>query len=148
MSKISPVILCGGSGTRLWPRSRAICPKPFLPLVGETTLFEATLARASDPALFGAAVVVTGAAHLEHVEAQIGSDPAARIIVEPAARNTAAAIARAAAVTPGVVRALIDEGCLVAPPADDRPVSAQAIDSGAVFDLNPSQAAAAGEAYH
>ena len=100
MSKISPVILCGGSGTRLWPRSRAICPKPFLPLVGETTLFEATLARASDPALFGAAVVVTGAAHLEHVEAQIGSDPAARIIVEPAARNTAAAIALAALALP------------------------------------------------
>ncbi|WP_296309756.1 sugar phosphate nucleotidyltransferase, partial [Pseudomonas sp.] len=40
-----PVILCGGSGTRLWPRSRAVKPKPFLPLVGDTTLFEATLGR-------------------------------------------------------------------------------------------------------
>ena len=66
-----------------------------------------------------------------------------RVLDVAATPNTAAAIARAAAVTPGVVRALIDEGCLVAPPADDRPVSAQAIDSGAVFDLNPSQAAAA-----
>ena len=96
MSRISPVILCGGSGTRLWPRSRATCPKPFLPLVGDSTLFEATLRRASDPALFGPPVVVTGASHLAHVEAQIGDDPGARIIVEPAARNTAAAIAAAA----------------------------------------------------
>ena len=96
MSKISPVVLCGGSGTRLWPRSRAVAPKPFLPLVGETTLFEATLARASDPTIFAAPIVVTGAAHLAHVEAQIGDDPDARIIVEPAARNTAAAIAAAA----------------------------------------------------
>ena len=96
MSKISPVILCGGSGTRLWPRSRAVAPKPFLPLVGEATLFEATVARAADPAIFAAPMVVTGAAHLAHVEAQIGDDPQARIIVEPAARNTAAAIAVAA----------------------------------------------------
>ncbi|MFN5782054.1 MAG: sugar phosphate nucleotidyltransferase, partial [Novosphingobium sp.] len=42
---ITPVILCGGSGTRLWPRSRASKPKPFLPLIGDATLFEATLAR-------------------------------------------------------------------------------------------------------
>ena len=35
MNTITPVILCGGSGTRLWPRSRAAKPKPFLPLVGE-----------------------------------------------------------------------------------------------------------------
>ena len=42
---IHPVILCGGSGTRLWPRSRKAKPKPFLPLVGERTLFEATLDR-------------------------------------------------------------------------------------------------------
>ncbi|MBC2663585.1 mannose-1-phosphate guanylyltransferase, partial [Novosphingobium flavum] len=45
MDRITPVVLCGGSGTRLWPRSRAAKPKPFLPLVGEGTLFEATLAR-------------------------------------------------------------------------------------------------------
>jgi mannose-1-phosphate guanylyltransferase/mannose-1-phosphate guanylyltransferase/mannose-6-phosphate isomerase len=45
MTQIVPVILCGGSGTRLWPRSRASKPKPFLPLVGSRTLFEETLAR-------------------------------------------------------------------------------------------------------
>jgi mannose-1-phosphate guanylyltransferase len=90
---IHPVILCGGSGTRLWPRSRATCPKPFLPLVGTQTLFEATLARCDG---FAAPIVVTGAAHLPHVEAQLGAAPSARIIVEPAQRNTAAAIALAA----------------------------------------------------
>ena len=93
MTSITPVILCGGSGTRLWPRSRASKPKPFLPLVGETTLFEATLARS---ATFDPPVVVTGAAHLAHVEAQLGLAPGAAIIVEPEAKNTAAAIALAA----------------------------------------------------
>lgn len=95
-SPITPVILCGGSGTRLWPRSRAVRPKPFLPLVGEATLFEETLARCGDPARFAAPIVVTGAAHLPHVEAQLGDAAGARIIVEPCARNTAAAIALAA----------------------------------------------------
>lgn len=96
MTQITPVILCGGSGTRLWPRSRAVKPKPFLPLVGDSTLFEATLQRCAAGDGFGAPVVVTGKAHLEHVEAQLGSDPDAVIIVEPAAKNTAAAIALAA----------------------------------------------------
>ncbi len=93
MTQIVPVILCGGSGTRLWPKSRAAKPKPFLPLVGDTTLFEATLARSAQ---FAPPVIVTGAAHLAHVEAQLGSAPGAAIIVEPAAKNTAAAIALAA----------------------------------------------------
>ena len=92
---ITPVILCGGSGTRLWPRSRAAKPKPFLPLVGDQTLFEATLARSGDEAGFAPPVIVTGAAHLEHVEAQLRNRPGAQVIVEPSARNTAAAIALA-----------------------------------------------------
>lgn len=96
MTKIVPVVLCGGSGTRLWPRSRAAKPKPFLPLVGEETLFEATLLRSAMDDRFGDPVVVTGKAHLEHVVAQIPADGNARIIVEPSARNTAAAIALAA----------------------------------------------------
>mgnify|MGYP002134559079 CR=1 FL=1 len=91
---ITPVILCGGNGTRLWPRSRATKPKPFLPLVGHSTLFEATVARAGPEHGFAAPLVVTGARHVEHVEAQLAND-AATIVVEPAARNTAAAIALA-----------------------------------------------------
>lgn len=95
MTSITPVILCGGSGTRLWPRSRATKPKPFLPLIGEHTLFQSTLARCADRTRFAAPIVVTGTGHLAHVEAQVG-DPETRVIVEPMPRNTAAAIALAA----------------------------------------------------
>lgn len=95
--RIVPVILCGGSGTRLWPRSRAAKPKPFLPLVGDFTLFEATLSRCGHEGGFAPPVVVTGERHLDHVEAQIPEGCGeAQVIVEPSARNTAAAIALAA----------------------------------------------------
>lgn len=100
MSAIHPVVLCGGSGTRLWPRSRKTMPKPFLPLVGTRTLFEATLDRCADDDLFAAPVIVTGAAHQGHVEAQTAHCPHVSIIVEPEAKNTAAAIALAAARLP------------------------------------------------
>lgn len=96
MDPIIPVVLCGGNGTRLWPRSRKAKPKPFLPLVGNTTLFEATVLRCSPDAGFGPPVVVTGALHLEHVEAQLPDPAASRVIVEPEGKNTAAAIALAA----------------------------------------------------
>ncbi|HEX2793598.1 MAG TPA: mannose-1-phosphate guanylyltransferase [Croceicoccus sp.] len=95
MAKLVPVVLCGGSGTRLWPRSRATKPKPFIPLVDEEPLFIATLKRCGDPAIFASPIVVTGAAHLDHVEAQLGGD-GGEVIVEPMAKNTAAAIALAA----------------------------------------------------
>lgn len=109
MSRITPVILCGGSGTRLWPRSRAAKPKPFLPLVGDRTLFEQALLRCGEAAHFDPAVVVTGKAHLEHVESQLCGVPGASVIVEPAAKNTAAAIALAA------LRLPEDEVMLVCP---------------------------------
>ena len=95
-TSIYPVILCGGSGTRLWPRSRAVKPKPFLPLIGHTTLFEQSADRCAVAAGFAPPVVVTGTAHLDHVEAQLGGNADAEVIVEPSARNTAAAIALAA----------------------------------------------------
>lgn len=93
---ITPVILCGGSGTRLWPRSRASKPKPFLPLVEEETLFQQALSRCSDRVHFGPPIVVTGLRHVEHVETQLSVVPKAEVIVEPMAKNTAAAIALAA----------------------------------------------------
>jgi len=95
---IHPVILCGGSGTRLWPRSRKAKPKPFLPLVGDRTLFEATLDRWLDEDHFAEPVIVAGAAHIEHIAEQAG--PEATVIVEPAAKNTAPAIGLAAALLP------------------------------------------------
>lgn len=94
MTTIHPVILCGGSGTRLWPRSRVARPKPFLPLVGARTLFEATLDRCADGGLFAAPIIVTGSKHLGHVEAQ-GCE-GMQVIVEPQGKNTAPAIALAA----------------------------------------------------
>lgn len=95
---IHPVILCGGSGTRLWPRSRKHKPKPFLPLVGERTLFEATLDRCTGEDLFAEPIVVAGPAHVPHIVGQAGKVPT--VIVEPAAKNTAPAIALAAALLP------------------------------------------------
>ena len=96
-SSIVPVILCGGSGTRLWPRSRKTMPKPFLPLVGSTTLFAATVARCDRAEGFAAPVVVAGAAHVPLVESQLLDPADTLIIVEPEGKNTAAAIALAAA---------------------------------------------------
>lgn len=96
MAEIHPVVLCGGSGTRLWPRSRKSQPKPFLPLVGDATLFEATLGRCADGERFAAPVVVTGKDHLDHVKAQAAAFSGTQVIVEPEAKNTAAAIALAA----------------------------------------------------
>ena len=98
MDKIVPIILCGGGGTRLWPRSRVSKPKPFLPLLGTKTLFEATLERCAREQ-FDRATIVTGADHLIHVRMQSdGRDPS--IVVEPVARNTAPAIALAAELLP------------------------------------------------
>ena len=96
-SRITPVILCGGGGTRLWPRSRPAQPKPFLPLIGEETLFVRTVERCADSAIFNAPIIVAGAAHVDLIRAQLPKGIEATIIVEPVARNTAPAIALAAA---------------------------------------------------
>lgn len=100
MSAIHPVILCGGSGTRLWPVSRKAVPKPFLPLVGEQTLFEQAMARVAGDERFAPPMVVAGAAHADLVTVQLGDNPGARLVIEPAAKNTAPAIALAAALLP------------------------------------------------
>ncbi len=94
--RIVPVILCGGSGTRLWPRSRKAKPKPFLPLLGERSLFQQTCDRFAGREEFGAPIVVAGDAHRALIEQQLGDTGDARIVIEPAARNTAPAIALAA----------------------------------------------------
>ncbi len=92
MSAIVPVILSGGNGTRLWPRSRPGQPKPFLPLLGEETLFQQALRRCGGTA-FAPPLVVTGATHLPHVKAQAS---VVSVIVEPEGKTTAAAVALAA----------------------------------------------------
>ena len=100
MTQIHPVILCGGSGTRLWPLSRKAVPKPFLPLVSAQTLFEQAVHRVAGDDRFAAPMVVAGSAHGDLIMAQLGDTPGARLVVEPCARNTAPAIALAAALLP------------------------------------------------
>lgn len=98
MTKIVPVILSGGGGTRLWPLSTPEKPKQFLALVGNETMFQQTLRRVDDGARFAEPLIVANARHAAIVEAQmaeIGMAPGA-IILEPCARNTAPAIALAA----------------------------------------------------
>ena len=94
---IAPVILCGGSGTRLWPLSRKSYPKQFVPLVGKETLFQGS-ARRMTGAQFAAPVVITNSDFRFIVTEQlqaIGIDPGA-ILIEPEGRNTAPAVLAAA----------------------------------------------------
>lgn len=113
---IHPVILSGGSGTRLWPRSRSNTPKQFLSLVGDETLFQATARRVA--AIDGIAPVVTVCAddHRFMVGEQLAALDMASggILLEPAARNTAPAIALAAL----HVLASDTDGVLLVLPAD------------------------------
>ncbi len=92
-----PVILSGGAGTRLWPLSRELCPKQFIPLLEEHTLLQATALRLA-PFEARAPLVVCNESHrfmvVEQLEA-VGVTPAA-VLLEPAGRNTAPAIAAAA----------------------------------------------------
>jgi mannose-1-phosphate guanylyltransferase/mannose-1-phosphate guanylyltransferase/mannose-6-phosphate isomerase len=94
---IVPVILSGGTGTRLWPLSREGYPKQFWPLASGATMLQDTASRARGPG-FAPPMVVCGEAHRFLVAEQlreVGLD-GARIVLEPVARNSAAAIAAAA----------------------------------------------------
>jgi len=94
---IYPVILCGGSGTRLWPVSRKSYPKQFASLHGETSLFQQTLARVSSDA-FEAPLVLTNSEYRFTVADQLAQSTQgdATIMIEPEGRNTAPAILAAA----------------------------------------------------
>jgi mannose-1-phosphate guanylyltransferase/mannose-1-phosphate guanylyltransferase/mannose-6-phosphate isomerase len=112
---IYPVILSGGSGTRLWPLSREQFPKQLLALIGEESLLAATARRASG-AGFAPPVIVCNANHRFMVQDQLAAidiTPEA-IIIEPAARNTAPAIAAAAA----LIRARDPDGLMLVLPSD------------------------------
>lgn len=94
---ITPVILCGGSGTRLWPLSRKSYPKQFSKLIGDQSLFQMSASRVSGEG-YGQPLVLTNADFRFIVTeqlAELGIDPGA-VLIEPEGRNTAPAILAAA----------------------------------------------------
>lgn len=94
---LRPVLLCGGSGTRLWPMSRTHYPKQFLRLTGDHSLLQQTLERTRGLPGLGRTLAVTNEAHRFLVAEQMQEvGESADILLEPSARNTAPAIAAAA----------------------------------------------------
>ena len=116
MSTLIPVILSGGAGTRLWPLSREMYPKQLLALTGKRTMLQETAARLAGIAGAGEPIVVCNEAHRFAVAEQLRAlgHKACAILLEPAGRNTAPAVALAA------LKALqIDpEAILIVAPAD------------------------------
>ena len=95
--RIIPLIMCGGAGTRLWPASREVRPKQFLPLFGARSTFQDTLMRVSDPTLFERPIIITNAAYRFMVTeqlAEIGFE--ADVLLEPMRRDSGPAIAAGA----------------------------------------------------
>jgi mannose-1-phosphate guanylyltransferase/mannose-6-phosphate isomerase len=95
--RIVPLIMCGGAGTRLWPASRAVHPKQFLPLFGVRSTFQDTMLRVSDASLFERPIVITNTAYRFMVTeqlAEIGLE--ADILLEPMRRDSGPAIAAGA----------------------------------------------------
>jgi len=93
-----PVLMCGGAGTRLWPVSRESLPKQFVPLVGERSTFQQTLARVADATMFARPIIITNTDFRFIVAEQLRElGIAADIVLEPARRDSGAAVAVAAA---------------------------------------------------
>jgi mannose-1-phosphate guanylyltransferase/mannose-6-phosphate isomerase len=95
---IRPLIMCGGSGARLWPLSRESFPKQFAPLIGKNSTFQETVLRMADKAHFGRPLIVAAKRHRFMVErqlAEIGVE--ADILLEPMPRDSGPAIAAGAA---------------------------------------------------
>jgi mannose-1-phosphate guanylyltransferase/mannose-6-phosphate isomerase len=91
--RIIPLIMCGGAGTRLWPASREVLPKQFLPLFGPRSTFQNTLLRVSDPALFERPIVITNAAYRFMVQEQLAEIRLeADVLLEPVRRDSGPAI--------------------------------------------------------
>src|SRR3954463_15061816 len=95
---ITPVLLSGGSGTRLWPMSRALYPKQLLPLAAEESMLVVTARRMGDAKRYAAPIIICNEAHRFIVAEQLraGGCPPQSIVLEPVGRNTGAAAAVAA----------------------------------------------------
>lgn len=123
MNDIRPVVLSGGSGTRLWPLSNKATPKQFLELIDPESLFTKTVERLM--AIPGSIrpLIVTGRGHLTTVLEELGQRDAV-IVVEPDGRNTAAAVLAAALISPA-------QDVLVVSPSDhvvaDQPMFVESV---------------------
>jgi mannose-1-phosphate guanylyltransferase len=128
--RIIPVIMAGGSGTRFWPLSRKARPKQFLPLATTRSLITETAARLTGLAKPSDLLVVCGKLHAPAVSKLVKGIPKQNILVEPAARNTAPAIAYAAlhveALDPKAVMAILPSDHHVSKPAEFRRVLGEA----------------------
>jgi mannose-1-phosphate guanylyltransferase/mannose-6-phosphate isomerase len=128
MTTVFPVILCGGSGTRLWPLSRSGFPKQFLSLSGDKdnkTLFQEVVARLNrihvDSVVLGETIIVTNEDHrflvLDQLREMDGLQ--ATLLLEPAGRNTAPALTMASLyVKEAITKVEIIDPILIVTPAD------------------------------
>lgn len=147
--KITPVLLAGGAGARLWPVSRDQLPKQFQPLIGDLSTYQQTLQRVGDPAHFARPIVITNSDFrffAQHQAADVRTD--ASVVLEPARRDSAAAMAAAAVLAErenpgGLVLALAADHVVL-----DDDLFVRAVEAGCeaaldgytvVFGLTPSE---------
>lgn len=138
LASIYPVILCGGSGTRLWPASRSDQPKQFLKLVGDRSSFQETVLRVKDIPGVAEIVIVTGGAMVDFVAQQTAEiHTRVTILVEPEARDSAPAVAAAAA----YVESLDPDGVVLMLAADHHIAQPEIFGEAAVIAAKAAESA-------
>jgi len=150
-SRIVPVIMCGGAGTRLWPVSRESMPKQFVPLVGTGSTFQQVLGRISDETLFDRPIIITNSDFRFVVAEQVRAcGIAADIVLEPMRRDSGPAVAVAAVLAaerdPQAIVLVLAADHVVRKPDEFRAVCRQAATAAAqgrivTFGIEPTHPA-------